>query len=86
VKLSNVVALIQGMNVSDIDINFHHHELPPLEMRKKNYAFMIIAKFNRKGIKKTLIDNGSTLNVCSVSLLDRIDLDKVGIQLDSLSI
>lgn len=41
---------------------------------------------NKCGIKITLIDNGSTLNFCSVNLLDMIGVDKAKIELDFLSI
>lgn len=45
---------------------------------------MIIALVNQIGIKRTLVDNGSTLNVCSVILLEKIDMDKSGILPDSV--
>lgn len=35
---------------------------------------MIIVKHKEKGIKRTLVDNGYTLNVCSLYLLDRIGI------------
>jgi hypothetical protein len=47
---------------------------------------MIIAKYDCWGIKITLVDNGSTLNMCSVSLLGILGVDKSRIQLNSLSI
>jgi hypothetical protein len=81
-----VATLIQGMNTVNIDITFHQHELPPLEMRKKNDSFMIISIYNRLGIKISLIENSLTLNVCSVTLLDRLGVDKSRIEPDFLSI
>lgn len=53
---------------------------------KKNEAFMIIALINQLVIKRTLVENDSTLNVCSINLLDKIKVDKIQIQPDSLSI
>jgi hypothetical protein len=85
-NVSDVAALIHGMNLVNVEINFHQHELPPLEMRNKNDAFMIISIYNRLGIKRTLVDNRSTLNVCSVTLLDRFGMDKSRIEPNSLSI
>jgi hypothetical protein len=71
-----VVTLIQGMNAVNVEMNFHQDELPPLEMRKKNNAFMIISNYDGWGIKITLVDNESTLNVYSVTLFDRLGMEK----------
>lgn len=47
---------------------------------------MIISKFKKKWIKRTLVYNGSDLNISSVNLLDKFDVEKLEIQPDSLSI
>lgn len=47
---------------------------------------MIISQYRTIGIKITLVDVGSTLKVCSVSLLDRLNIHKSTIRHDSLSI
>jgi hypothetical protein len=73
-NLNDIAIIIEGMNV---DIVFHESELLPLEVKKQNEAFMIIVKVDKWNIKRTLIDNGSTLNVCIVKLLDKIRANKI---------
>lgn len=75
--------MIQGPN---IDIFFHQSELPSLDVQKNNDSFIIIAQYKIKGIKIPLIDIGYALNVCSLSLLDRLDIDQSTIRLDYFSI
>jgi hypothetical protein len=83
---NDVETLVQKMNTINENITFLQHELPPLGMRKINDAFVIIARYKKKGIKRTLVDNGFSLNVCSMNLLDRLGVEKSEIRLNSLSI
>lgn len=83
---NNVATLVQGMNDMNLDNVSHHSELPPLEIQKKYEDFNIIVHIDRIVIKQTLIDNGSALNLCSVSLLVKINVSKHDIKPDSLSI
>jgi hypothetical protein len=46
---NDVAALIQEMNVINVDITFHQHEFPPLDMQKRNDAFVIIENIRKKG-------------------------------------
>lgn len=85
VQPNDVAALIQSMNSVNVDIVFHQSELPPLETQNQNDYLMIMVVINKCGIKHTLVDNGSMLNVCSINLLDKVGVDNTKIQLDSLS-
>lgn len=83
VQPNDIAALIQGLNAN---IVFHQSELPALEVQKQNETFITLSQYKFTGIKRTLFDNGSTLNVCSIRLLDRLCVDKSQIQLNSLSL
>lgn len=85
-QLNDVEILIENMNSPNLDIIFHQNEFPPLEMQKKNDALMIVAIINRFGIRRTLIDNGLGIDICSVNILDKIGMDITLIQLVDLSI
>lgn len=83
---NDVATLTHKPNQTNLDINFHQHELLSLELQKQHDSFMIIAQFHHTCIKRTLIDNGSSLNVCSVSLLDQLEIDRSQIILYFISI
>lgn len=58
VKSNDVVAQIQFINPSNLDINFQKYELPSLEVQKQNESFIIIPLVNMMGVKRTLVDSG----------------------------
>jgi len=55
-------------------ISFTDDELPP-EGRDHTFPMHIIVKCEDIIIARVLIDNGSTLNVCSMSTLERLNVD-----------
>ena len=55
-------------------ISFTDDELPP-EGRDYTFPMHIIVKCEDIIIARVLIDNGSTLNVCSMSTLERLNVD-----------
>ena len=55
-------------------ISFMDDELPP-EGRKHTFPMHIIVKCEDMNVAKVLIDNGSALNVCSMSTLKRLNVD-----------
>jgi hypothetical protein len=64
------------MKTINEDITFHNHELPLMEVRMKYEALMIIDRYNKIRIKRTLVYNSSALNVCSVGHLEKLDVEK----------
>jgi hypothetical protein len=47
---------------------------------------MIMVRINKTGVRHTHIDNGSSFNVCSMDLLDKLSVDKNLIEHNDLCI
>ncbi|XP_070007701.1 uncharacterized protein [Nicotiana sylvestris] len=67
-EITNMV----GQVLKSHKIIFHEDELPP-ERLNHNLAFHIIVQFEDKFIAKVLVDGGSSLNICPLDTLKRLD-------------
>lgn len=86
IKPNDVATLLDGMKITNLDITFPQHELPPLKIQNQYDALMIVVIINNKGIRCNLNDSGSTLIFCRINLLRRIDMDKSLLKLANLFI
>lgn len=71
----DVNELMDHIRANTFNITFYPHELLPPEVRILANRLMIIVHVNGVGIRRTLVDTGSTLNVCSSDLLPKIKVD-----------
>ncbi|XP_059075329.1 uncharacterized protein LOC131079089 [Cryptomeria japonica] len=62
-RSDDVNALMDHIRADLPNITFYSHELPPPEVRNLVDMLMIIVHVNGVGIRQTLVDMGSTLNV-----------------------
>jgi hypothetical protein len=70
----NVNAFLPCMHVTPgpPDIVFNQKDLPSQEVQKQYDALMVVVTINKSIIHRTLIDNGSGLNICSMDMLKSI--------------
>uniref|UniRef100_A0A2N9HUF4 G-patch domain-containing protein n=1 Tax=Fagus sylvatica TaxID=28930 RepID=A0A2N9HUF4_FAGSY len=78
-SFENMVTSILVMN----QLTFSDDELPP-EGRGHIKALYISVKTNDRIVSKVLIDNGSTLNVCPLSTLEKLDIDPTRVRVTSM--
>uniref|UniRef100_A0A2N9F6L7 Integrase catalytic domain-containing protein n=1 Tax=Fagus sylvatica TaxID=28930 RepID=A0A2N9F6L7_FAGSY len=64
-------------------LTFSDDELPP-EGRGHTKALYISVKTNNHVVSKVLIDNGSTLNVCPMTTLEKLDIDSTRVRATSM--
>ena len=65
---------------------FTQDELPTSEIQHQYDPLMIVVIINEHAIRRTLVDNDSGLNVCSINLLHNMNVDTSLIKPDSLPI
>lgn len=82
----NVNALMDHIHADSPNITFYPHELPSPEVRNLVDPLMIIVHVNSIGIRQTLVDIGSALDVCGVDLLPKIKVDPNSLASSSLFI
>lgn len=68
------------------NITFYPHEVPPPKVRNLADPLMIIVHVNGIGIRRTLVDTGSTLNIFGLDLLPKIKVDPNSLVVSSLFI
>ena len=78
-SFENMVTCILFTN----QLTFSNDELPP-EGRGHIKALYISVKTNDCVISKVLIDNGSALNVCPLSTLEKMDIDPTRVRVTSM--
>uniref|UniRef100_A0A2N9HE59 RNase H type-1 domain-containing protein n=1 Tax=Fagus sylvatica TaxID=28930 RepID=A0A2N9HE59_FAGSY len=64
-------------------LTFSDDELPP-EGRGHTKALYISVKTNDRVVSRVLIDNGSALNVCPLSTLEKLDIDPTRVRVNSM--
>uniref|UniRef100_A0A2N9HYR8 G-patch domain-containing protein n=1 Tax=Fagus sylvatica TaxID=28930 RepID=A0A2N9HYR8_FAGSY len=64
-------------------LTFSDDELPP-EGRGHTKALYISVKTNDRIVSRVLIDNGSALNVCPLSTLEKLDIDPTRVRVNSM--
>jgi hypothetical protein len=64
-------------------LTFSDDELPP-EGRGHTKALYISIKTNDRVVSRVLIDNGSALNVCPLSTLEKLDIDPTRVRINSM--
>jgi hypothetical protein len=64
-------------------LTFSDDELPP-EGRGHTKALYISVKTNDRVMSRVLIDNGSALNVCPLSTLEKLDIDPTRVRVNSM--
>uniref|UniRef100_A0A2N9GA71 Integrase catalytic domain-containing protein n=1 Tax=Fagus sylvatica TaxID=28930 RepID=A0A2N9GA71_FAGSY len=64
-------------------LTFSDDELPP-EGRGHAKALYISVKTNDRIVSRVLIDNGSALNVCPLSTLEKLDIDPTRVRVNSM--
>lgn len=84
----NIHSILECMHImlSVPPIVFIYDDLPSLEVHNQYDAFMVVVSINQSIIRRTLIDNRSRLNVCSMDMLKEIKADLTSIQLDNVHI
>ena len=65
-----MVSLVLATN----QVSFSDNELP-LEGRDHTLAMHVVVKYEDMIVARVLIDNGSTLNVCPMAILERLKMD-----------
>ena len=78
-SFKNMVTFILVTN----QLTFSDDELPP-EGRGHIKALYISVKTNDQIVSKVLIDNGSALNVCPLSTLEKLDIDPTHVRVTSM--
>jgi hypothetical protein len=68
------------MKWSDMDISFGPEDHPKTELSERNLPFMVKLTIRRHKVAKTLIDNGSSLN-----LIMRKTFIEMGLNLNDLT-
>ncbi|XP_070040049.1 uncharacterized protein [Nicotiana tomentosiformis] len=68
---SGVMTNMVGQVLESHKITFHENELPP-EGRSHNTTLHITVQFEDKFITRVLIDGGSSLNICLLTILKRL--------------
>lgn len=81
-----MASLIDFITSPKAQIVFTQDELPTSEIQHKYDPLMIEVIINDSVIRQTLVDNGSSLNLCSISLLHKINVDTSLIKIYSLTI
>jgi hypothetical protein len=64
-------------------LTFSDDELPP-EGRGHTKALYVSVKTNDRVVSRVLIDNGSALNVCPLSTLEKLDIDPTRVRINSM--
>lgn len=83
---NNMASLIHSIIAPKAQIVFRQDELPSSEVQQQYDPLMIVDIINDSAIRQTLVDNGYGLNVCSINLLHKINVDTSLIKPDSLTI
>uniref|UniRef100_A0A2N9HB05 Uncharacterized protein n=1 Tax=Fagus sylvatica TaxID=28930 RepID=A0A2N9HB05_FAGSY len=73
----------ESSRVSPTKLTFSDDELPP-EGRGHTKALYISVKTNDRVVSRVLIDNGSALNVCPLSTLEKLDIDPTRVRINSM--
>lgn len=79
-------ALMDHIWADSPNITFYLHELLPPKVRNLANHLMIIFHVNGVGIRRTLVDIGSKLNVCRLDFLPKIKVDPKSLAASSLYI
>ena len=80
-SFENMVASIVATN----QLTFFDDELPP-EGTGHIKALYISVKANDRIVSKVLIDNGSALNVCPLTTLEKLDIDPSRLKPTSMTV
>lgn len=75
VRPTYVNALMDHIHADSLNITFYLHELLPLEVTSLADPLMKIIHVNSIGIRRTLVDTSSALNVCGLDLFPKIKVD-----------
>ncbi|GLJ49633.1 hypothetical protein SUGI_1053010 [Cryptomeria japonica] len=80
---SNIASLVNSVMNPKAQIVFTQDELPTSEIQHQYDPLMIVVIMKDTAIRRTLVDNGSSLNVCSINLLHKMNVDTSLIESDS---
>ncbi|GLJ11025.1 hypothetical protein SUGI_0140700 [Cryptomeria japonica] len=80
---SNIASLVNSVMNPKAQIVFAQDELPISEIHHQYDRLMIVVIMKDTTIRRTLVDNGSGLNVCSINLLHKMNVDTSLIEPDS---
>lgn len=86
VTSNNMASLINSITTPKAQIMFTQDELPSSKIQQQYDPLMIMVIINDSAIRQTLVDKGFGLNVCSINLLHRINVDTSLIKVISLTI
>lgn len=73
VTSNNMASLINSITTPKAQIVFTQDEFPSNEIQQQYDPLMIMVIIIDSVIRQTLVDNGSSLNICSINLLHRIN-------------